>query len=159
MSLYDAAEKGRVDIVKAWLEAGLPHTHANSKYDEGTGELSLERDKDGKAKGCTPLIHAASRGHPAVVKVLIAAGAEVNAKNKVRRPCDGGAACRLSHAPPDSYSLCPMSHHRVLPPSLLCMLDAEWRHSTLLVRRPEKRGHARGRGCDRIFVQPWVGIS
>ncbi|MHC4537535.1 MAG: ankyrin repeat domain-containing protein, partial [Planctomycetota bacterium] len=61
-SLFEAAAKGDIDRVKALIAAGAD---ANMK------------DKE----GCTPLHIAAHRGHTAVVQLLSAEGASVNARH------------------------------------------------------------------------------
>ena len=61
ISIYDAAESGNIDAVKQHLAAG---TDVNA------------RDKD----GWTPLHPASYEGHQEIVELLIAKGADVNAK-------------------------------------------------------------------------------
>lgn len=63
MSLYIAAEKGHVDVVRALLNL---KANPNSIYNK-TGD--------------TPLYVAARNGHQEIIAQLIAAGAEVNAPN------------------------------------------------------------------------------
>ena len=61
ISMYDAAEVGNIDAVKQHLAAG---TDVNA------------RDKD----GWTPLHPASYEGHQEIVELLIAQGADVNAR-------------------------------------------------------------------------------
>ena len=61
ISMYDAAEVGNIDAVKQHLAAG---TDVNAK------------DKD----GWTPLHPASYEGHQEIVELLIAKGADVNAR-------------------------------------------------------------------------------
>jgi hypothetical protein len=94
MNLYGACVLDRCDIVEEWIRwtayDGVDGSKnaVNAIYDTGTGELSTEVyggpgdwEKTGTPVGTTVLIAAAVRGYPAIVKVLIAAGAHVNAKD------------------------------------------------------------------------------
>ena len=64
ISIHDAAKKGNIEAVKQHLDAG---TGVNAK-----GEV-----------GYTPLRNAAFYGHKEIVELLIANGADVNAKDDV----------------------------------------------------------------------------
>ena len=66
VDIWEAARDGKIEAVKQHLEAG---TDVNAKDDEW---------------GMTPLFMAAGIGHKKIVELLLANGAEVNAKN------DGG---------------------------------------------------------------------
>ncbi len=61
--LHEAAQKGDIKAVKAWLAAG---TEVNAKRDIGW----------------TPLHYATTAGQTEAVKILLKAGADVNAKGK-----------------------------------------------------------------------------
>ena len=65
MSIYEAAKKGNIKLVKQHLAAG---TDVNAKDD----------------RGWTPLFEAVINGHKEIVELLIANGADVNAKNKTK---------------------------------------------------------------------------
>src|SRR4051812_25577846 len=78
--LYDAANKGDVGQIRQLVATGA---------DLG------ERDAFG-----TPLHHAAARGHPEAVTVLLELGADPNAlAGRARRPGERGAAPRQGSGP------------------------------------------------------------
>ena len=61
LNIWEAAEQGNIEAVKQHLDAG---SEVNAKNDYGV----------------TPLHHAAWNGHKEVAELLIAKGADVNAK-------------------------------------------------------------------------------
>ena len=71
ISIHDAARKENIEAVKQHLAAG---TDVNAKDD---------------SHGLTPLHYAAEAGHKEIAELLIANGADVNAKDKYgRTPLD-----------------------------------------------------------------------
>jgi len=110
------------------------------------------------SQGNTALIRASPEGHVEVVRTLLAAGADVNAKGKVRvRPTASNAlaqSCVAPYPPPCHPS--PRTHLRPAPPPL-----AGWLHSSELggflwarpcrgrpPRRPARGGQREGRAWE-----------
>ena len=95
-SIIAAAETGDLELVSKLIEAGaeinireiLPTMHSWGLHDEiienalrALNDLFLDRDHD--HRGRTALIAAAKGGHENIVKILLDAGAEVDAKDDV----------------------------------------------------------------------------
>ena len=96
ISIHDAVEKGNVEAVKQYLNAGgdleakggwgkRTPLHGAAKFGhKEIAELLIVKGADVNMKnrfGWTPLAFAAERSHKEIVELLIAKGADVNAEH------------------------------------------------------------------------------